>query len=61
MRKKEAGLKEDIERAHRQWQQARHYFDNVSEPELIDHATYLIQAARIKYMYLLNKAKDNWE
>ncbi|MFW5986423.1 MAG: DUF2508 family protein [Halanaerobiales bacterium] len=42
-------------------QQARHYFDNVSEPELIDHATYLIQAARIKYMYLLNKAKDNWE
>lgn len=61
IKKRDDGLKEEIEKAHHQWQQARHYFNNVSEPELVDHASYLIQAARIKYMYLLNKAKNNWE
>ena len=51
-------LKQEIQEAHQQWQKARKYFENVSEPELIDHASYKIEAARTKYMYLLKKAKN---
>ncbi len=41
--------------------EALEYFENVSDPDLIDHASYKIQAARAKYMYLLNKYKNNEE
>ena len=54
---KEPGLVDEIQEAQKQWQEARDYFNSVSEPELIDHAAYMIEAARVKYMYLLNKAK----
>ncbi len=59
IKEEEPGLKEEIEEAHRQWLEARRYFDSVTEPELVDHATYLIQAAKAKYMYLLNKYKED--
>ena len=55
--KKDPTLIEEIERAQKEWQEARRYFNIVSEPELVDYATYKIEAARVKYMYLLNKAK----
>lgn len=58
IKKRPPGLREEIKKAHRQWLIARHYFENVSDPELVDHASYLIQAARKKYMYLLNKARE---
>ena len=51
----------DIERARKQWLRARKYFHSVSDPELVDHASYRIQAARTKYMYLLNKARRDEE
>jgi len=51
-------LKKEIKKAHQQWVDAKNYFENVSDPELIDYASYKIEAARTKYMYLLNKAKD---
>ena len=54
-------LTQEIEEARKQWVQACNYFENVSEPELIDHASYKIEAARAKYMYLLKKAKDSEE
>ncbi|MFW5984729.1 MAG: DUF2508 family protein [Halanaerobiaceae bacterium] len=47
----------EIEKAHRQWIRAQKYFQSVSEPKLVDHASYKIQAAQTKYMYLLNKAR----
>ena len=50
-------LKKEIKKAHQQWLDAKKYFENVSDPELIDYASYRIEAARTKYMYLLNKAK----
>ncbi|MFW5999625.1 MAG: DUF2508 family protein [Halanaerobiaceae bacterium] len=56
---KEPGLEEEIERARQQWQNARNYFQNVSEPELVDHASYRLRAAETRYMYLLNKAREN--
>ena len=52
-------LVDEIKEAQQQWQEARDYFNMVSEPELVDHAAYKIEAARVKYMYLLNKAKKN--
>lgn len=55
--KKDPTLIEEIERAQKEWKEARNYFNIVSEPELVDYATYKIEAARVKYMYLLNKAK----
>jgi hypothetical protein len=50
-------LKELVERARRDWLQARAYFDNVTEPDLVDHAIYCIEAAERKYMYLLKQAR----
>ncbi|MCL5046246.1 MAG: YaaL family protein [Actinobacteria bacterium] len=47
-----------IEQARREWVAAKAYFENVSEPELVDHAIYLVEAAEKKYMYLLRKARD---
>lgn len=55
--KKDPTLIEEIKEAQKEWQEARNYFNIVSEPELVDYATYKIEAARVKYMYLLNKAK----
>ena len=51
-------LEEEIQKAHEQWKDAQNYFENVAEPDLIDHASYKIEAARTKYMYLLKKAKN---
>ncbi|MFW6308961.1 MAG: DUF2508 family protein [bacterium] len=53
----EKGLNAEIKKAQKQWQQARDYFNNVSDPGLIDHASYKIEAAKAKYIYLLNKKK----
>lgn len=46
-----------VEQAKQDWMAAKSYFENVSEPELVDHAIYLIEAAETKYMYLLRKAR----
>jgi diacylglycerol kinase len=37
---------------------AQCYFDNVTEPELVDHAIYKMDAAKSQYVYLLKLAKD---
>ncbi len=58
VKKKEKHLQDEIKEAHQKWVNAQQYFNSVSEPELIDHASYLLQAARTKYMYLLNKVKE---
>lgn len=48
----------EIRQAHAAWQAAENYFDNVSDPDLIDYAIYDVAAARKKYMYMLKKAKE---
>ena len=50
---KEPKLEEKIEEAKTEWQEARKYFDLVSDPELVDYAIYLLEAAERKYQYLL--------
>lgn len=52
------GLLELIEEAREDWQSARAYFDTVNEPELVDHAIYLVEATEKKYTYLLKKARQ---
>lgn len=44
--------------AKEDWLAARSYFENVVDPDLIDHAIYTIEAAERKYMYLLKQAKN---
>lgn len=51
-------LQEAVERARRDWLQARSYFDNVTDPDLVDHAIYCVEAAEKKYVYLLKKARS---
>ncbi len=37
---------------------AQSYFDNVTAPELIDHAIYKMEATKAQYVYLIRLAKD---
>ena len=55
IREHQPAFPEIINDAQREWQEAQNYFNNVSDPELVDHASYLLQAAERKYMYLLKK------
>jgi len=50
-------LEEVVQEAWREWQAARAYFDTVSDPDLVDHAIYLVEAAERKYGYLIKRAK----
>jgi hypothetical protein len=54
----EIRLTDEIKEAHHEWIRAQKYFQWVSEPELVDHAIFTEEAARRKYIYLLNKAKN---
>lgn len=47
-----------IEEARREWLRAGSYFENVTDPDLIDHAIYSVRAAEKKYMYLLKRARQ---
>ena len=47
-----------IDEARREWLASKNYFDNVLDPDLVDHAVYVSQAAEKKYMYLLKQARN---
>lgn len=49
---------EHVKKALQDWKAATVYFENVSDPALIDYAAYDMEAARRKYVYLLNAAKE---
>ena len=51
-------LVKTIFRARQEILDAENYFDNVTAPELVDHAIYRMEAARSQYAYLLKLAKD---
>ncbi|MGE5589638.1 MAG: YaaL family protein [Bacillota bacterium] len=46
-----------VEQARQDWLAAKSYFESVSDPDLVDHAIYLVEAAETKYMYLIRKAR----
>ena len=43
----------EVKDAYDQWQSAKNFFENVSDPELIDVAIYGAEAARRRYLYML--------
>lgn len=51
-------LLEGIEVAKKEWNDAYNYFNEVTDPELIEYATYLIETTRRKYIYLVRKSKE---
>ena len=48
-----------IEEAKRDWLAARDYFNAVTDPDLIDHAIYTMEAAEKRYIYLLRRARED--
>lgn len=50
--------RDEVMWAWEQWQSAIRYFENVSDPELIDYAIYDIEAARRRYIYMLRRAES---
>ncbi|MFY9176698.1 MAG: YaaL family protein [Caldicoprobacterales bacterium] len=48
---------EVLTEARDEWMQAQNYFENVSEPDLVDYAIYRLEAARRRYMYLMKQAR----
>ena len=45
---------EEVKRAWRQWQGTISFFESVTEPELVEMAIYAMEAARRKYVYMIN-------
>lgn len=54
---KDLSITDLVYRAHKEWEQAKSFFNEVNDPELIDHAIYAMEAAERKYIYLLKLAK----
>ncbi|MGB9793257.1 MAG: YaaL family protein, partial [Thermacetogeniaceae bacterium] len=44
--------------AHREWLAAREFFDNATDPDLIDYAILSLKAAEKRYVYLWKKARE---
>jgi len=55
----EVELAEEVKNAHLDWIQSQKYFESVSDPDLVDHAIFMEEAARRKYLYLLKKAREH--
>lgn len=54
---KDLSLTALVDRAHKEWIQAKSLFDEINDPELIDHVIYAMEAAERKYIYLLKLAQ----
>lgn len=46
-----------ISEAQAEWRLALRYFETMDDPELGEHAAYLLKAAERRYMFLLHEAK----
>ncbi|MDK2882031.1 MAG: hypothetical protein PWP58_367 [Bacillota bacterium] len=42
-----------VREAYRDWRQAQRFFEEVTDPYLVDFAIYWERAARLRYQYLL--------
>lgn len=48
----------ELEQAREEWILAERYFQSVSDPDLVDHATYLCLATERRYRYLLLRCRQ---
>ncbi len=49
---------QSVKQAWQEWQDAKQRFNQVSDPGMVDYAVYALQAAERRYVYLLQKAKQ---
>lgn len=50
--------------AHQEWMAARTFFEQVTDPDLVDYAILSLQAAEKRYIYLWKKVRareQTWE
>ncbi|MDI6605492.1 MAG: DUF2508 family protein [Thermoanaerobacteraceae bacterium] len=52
-------LVNEVKQTMRQIKDAEMYFQNVTDPDLIDQAIYNLESLKKKYIYLIKKAKEN--
>lgn len=50
---------EDVELALRRWKGTVSFFENVSEPHLVEIAIFEMEAAQRQYIYLLERYRKN--
>jgi hypothetical protein len=55
--KEQRNIMEAVEEARIQLQNAQEFFETVTEPKLIDYAIYMEEAAKAKYVFLIEEAK----
>ncbi|MFZ5816226.1 MAG: DUF2508 family protein [Bacillota bacterium] len=53
----ERRLRQEMEVARREVEAAESYFQTVTDPELVDHAIFSMEAARRKYLYLYRQLR----
>lgn len=51
-------LLENIKLAHKQWKARELFFQEVTDPDLVDYAIYELEASKLKYYYLLKKIRE---
>lgn len=51
-------LVELVNKAKEEWLDAKYFFEEVTDPDLVDHAIYRIESAEKKYIYLLKLATE---
>lgn len=56
--KKAALIVKELLEAKKDWYNAKHLFNCVTDEDLIDYAAYMILATEKKYVYLLRKARQ---
>ncbi len=45
--------------AHSEWLAARDYFEEVTDPDLVDYAILSVQAAEKRYVYLWKRMRES--
>lgn len=51
-------LVEMVQKAREEWLDAKRFFEEVTDPMLIDHAIYRMESAEKRYTYLLRIASE---
>lgn len=49
---------EIIKLAHNQWKARELFFQEVTDPDLVDYAIHELEASKLKYFYLLKKIRE---
>lgn len=49
---------ESLRNVHNEWQEKEKFFQEVTDPDLVDVAIYELEASKMKYAYLLKKLKE---